>query len=323
MFSGSNTTPWHGLGTVVSGLLNSRDAIAAAGLDWTVEKRNLTTSDGMLLPDWVATVRTDTKAPLGVVSTDDYKIVQNVEAFDFFDSVIKSKSAVYDTAGSLRGGKRVWIMAKLSGDFFIGKDAHERFALLVTSHDRSYSLMMQLITTRVVCQNTLSVALGRATNQIKIAHRGDIRSKESAAREALGIANNYFAGMKEVIERLSSQIMLNRQMTRLTEVLIPSHTEDKVASTRALTIRKDIEELFWRGAGNKGINRYDALNAVTDYVDHSRTVRKTGNRLESSILGSGARIKQRAHRPADGRRGNAGVDRGPGRSRKRFQRVTG
>lgn len=298
MFSGSNEVPWHGLGTVVAGMLNSRDAIQAAHLDWTVEKQSLTTEGGQVVPDWVATVRTDTQAPLGIVSKDDYRIVQNVEAFDFFDSVIQSKDAVYDTAGALRGGKRVWIMAKLKGEFFIGKDAHERYALLVTSHDRSYSLMMQLVTTRVVCQNTLSLSLGGATNQIKISHRGDIKSKESAARSALGIADKYFAKLQECINAMVDRSMSPEQMKAFAEVLVPSNAKDGKISTRAKNIRDEIDRLFSRGAGNNGATRYDAMNAVTDYVDHQRTVSGTGNgskRFESAILGSGAAMKQRAY----------------------------
>ena len=159
MFSGRGIKPWHGLGTVVSGMLTSAAALDAAHLAWTVEQRPVF-ADGIAakIPDYKAIVRTDNNAVLSIMS-DKYHPIQNHEAFEFFDSVVGEGQAVYDTAGALHGGRRVWVMARLPKPLFIEGDELERNILLVTSHDGSSTLKMMHVTTRVVCQNTLSVAL--------------------------------------------------------------------------------------------------------------------------------------------------------------------
>ena len=190
------------------------------------------------------------------------------------------------------------MMAKLPGRLFDNGDSVEKNVLLCTSHDRSMSLMVQLVATRVVCANTLSIALGRCTNQIKIAHRGDVRGKEAEARRVLGIADKYFEKLQEAIRYMVDKTMSHEQMEALATVLVPSKTDDGKPSTRAENMRAELNRLFGRGTGNGGSNRWDAMNAVTEYADHFRSVRErivgSGARFESSLMGSGAHLKQKA-----------------------------
>lgn len=295
MFSGSNQVPWHGLGKIVAGLLNSADALKAAGLDWQVVSHPVFAKNGeyVAAKGYQAICRNDTGEVLSIMS-DRYAIIQNADAFSFFDAVTQSKDAFYDTAGALHGGKRIWIMAKLPGSVFIGNDEHEKMVLLVTSHDGSYSLMMQHVLTRVVCQNTLSIALGRGcSHQIKIRHCQNWQEKEKVARQALGIADKYFETLQTSLARMNEQLLSPADMQTLTEYWIKADNEKDVP-TRTQNIRAEVNRLFHRN-GNNGATRFDALQAVTDYVDHSATTRGANStRFESGLLASGARLKQTA-----------------------------
>lgn len=294
MFSGSGKVPWHGLGTVVEGLLTSAEALKAAGMAWNVVEHPVFSLNGSYrkCDGYKAICREDTGEVLSVMS-DRYRIIQNAEAFEFFDAVTQSKEAVYDTAGVLHGGARIWIMAKLPGSLFINGDEHEKTVLLVNSHDGTYSLMMQQVLVRVVCHNTLSVALRGATNKIKIRHTANWKQKEGEARKALGIAEQYFASVQEALNGLGSHLLSKDEMTAFASALVPAKDETDVP-TRTQNIRAEITRLFDRGAGNKGATRWDALQAVTDYADHSASLRgENSTRLESALLTTG--IKQAAY----------------------------
>lgn len=301
MFSGSNITPWHKLGRVVAGLLTAKQAIEAAGLQWEVEKKPVIV-EGKTVEEYKAIVRKDTLNTLSIVG-NRYFPIQNSEAFEFFDEVIGEGQAVYDTAGSLAGGKRVWIMAKLKGSLFLDNrpdDKIDKNVLLCTSHDGSSGLWLQIVSTRVVCQNTLSVALSGATNQIKIRHTKNYEQKKSVAMETLGLCNAYFDNLQAVINELDKQAMSKGEMVSFAEKLIPDAKEDKT-TTRANNIRAEIVDLFSHGRGNLGKTRFDALNAVTEYVDHSRATKsktegmEDENRFSSSMFGSGAKLKAQAY----------------------------
>lgn len=307
MFSGQNIVPWHKLGTVVSGLLTAKEAIEKAGLDWQVEQRKVySIANGQYkeVPESLAVTRTDNDNVLSILSKK-YHPIQNSDSFDFFDEVVGSGQAIYDTAGSLGGGKRVWIMAKLKGQLFIDSrpdDVMDKNVLLVTSHDGSSALSMQIVSTRVVCQNTLSAALANATNQIKIRHTKNYETKKDTAMQALKLCNAYFNNLQGVINELANQSMNNEQMVKFVETLVPNPkgATDADEMTRTVNVRNEIVNLFDRGTGNLGIARIDALNAVTEYVDHNRATRvkaggsKDENRFASAMFTSGAELKNRA-----------------------------
>lgn len=305
MFSGENITPWHGLGKVVEGLLTAESAIKAAGLDWQVGLRPVFVDETnpRKVDDYQAVERLDNQKVLSICGSR-YTPIQNAGAFDFFDEVVGSGQAVYTTAGALNEGRRVWIMAKITGKLFIDTrpdEEIERLILLCNSHDGTQSLTMQQVATRVVCQNTLSVAMKGATNQIKIRHTQNYKSKVDEAQRTLKIIHGYYDNLKVVLAELDKQAMTIKDMENFTEKLIPDSGDvDKKTATRTLNIRNDINVLFTRGRGNLGKTRYDAMNAVTDYCDHNRSVRvadgddKQEARFISSTFGSGAILKQRA-----------------------------
>jgi phage/plasmid-like protein (TIGR03299 family) len=312
MFSGRNITPWHRLGTVVDGLLKAEEAIKAASLDWTVEKHKITADfHGRQIPcpRNFALCRSDSGAVLSVMGKA-YTPIQNSEAFEFFDSVVGSGQAVYDTAGALHGGKRVWIMARLPKRLFVANgDELEKNILLTNSHDGSSTLQMMHVGTRVVCQNTLNIALREATHTVSIRHRANFKDRLAEAQRALDIADGYFEDLAGLINKLAAQPMGSSEMRAFTEKLIPE-PERTVSSTarsetkafaRVEKVRDELVSLFSRGTGNLGKTRWDALNAVTEFVDHHRKPAtnkhqsdESERRFTATLFGSGADLKQQA-----------------------------
>lgn len=298
MFSGNNIVPWHKLGQVVSGLLTSKEAIEAAHLGWSVVAKPVSVA-GVDLPfpdeessdGYQAICRGDNGAVLGVMR-GRYEIIQNSQAFEFFDTVTQTNEAVYETAGALRGGKIVWIMATLPGSLFLNGDEHKKMVLLSTSHDGSSALRMKLVTVRVVCNNTLSIALKGQGAEIKIRHTAGYKDKATEARRCLGIADKYFEELQQAVAGMNDKLMSPAEMSELAAALYPS--ADGKTSPRTKTLRAEVTRLFSTGAGNNGATRWDALQAVTDYVDHFATERGDSTRFESGTLGAGARLKQKA-----------------------------
>ncbi len=153
-------TPWHGLGRIVIDAPASREALELAGLDWQVESRNIYSGTGTMIPGYRANVRSTDDAVLGVVS-DRYRIVQNEEAFQFTDDLL-GEGVTYETAGSLQGGKKVCMLAKMPEKYIIAGDEVTPYLVFFNSHDGSSGVKVAMTPVRVVCQNTLNLALGTA-----------------------------------------------------------------------------------------------------------------------------------------------------------------
>jgi phage/plasmid-like protein (TIGR03299 family) len=301
MFS-ANELPWHKLGQVVQGLLTAQAAIQAAHLDWNVAAGKVTVN-GVELPfpndtevtgTYQGLYRQDTGAPLSVMK-GRYEIIQNSEAFSFFDSIVGQGRACYETAGALRGGRQIWILAKYNGDLEVNGDKTKMYCLLVSSHDGSMALSCQWVSVRVVCSNTLSLALGSKQNCIKIRHTAGWQNKDQEAKRVLGLTDDYFANMRESLAKLQDHSMSQEQMNDFARLLYPAKDESNVP-TRTNNMRDTTSNLFNRGLGNHGANRWDALNAVSDFADHHMSIRgNNSTRLESSVMGSAAALKQKAY----------------------------
>lgn len=311
MFSGRGMVPWHGKGEIVHGLLKAEDAIKAAHLDWNVKAMPIS-CNGVELPFpsiitdgegnqerdskdcWQGIIREDTGKTLGVMR-GRYETIQNKDCFDFMDTLAGEGLLKYDTAGALRGGKQVWMMAKYDGGIKINKDEHEQWLLLVTSHDGSYSLMVQWVTVRVVCNNTLTLALRGAKNQVKIRHTTKWEDKASEAQRVLGLTDQYFKKMKEALAGLGDDKLDKKDASIFTQLLFKAKDEKEVP-TRTQNMRDAILKRYnCPETGTFGNTRWDMLNAVTDWVDHAQVLRgKNANRMESALLGSGASLKQEA-----------------------------
>ena len=180
-------TPWHGLGMRVEEAPNSKEALVSAGLDWKVQQRpiytadfvcasgNVYTSEEQIIPNYKANVRDMDGAVLGVV-TDRYKIVQNEEAFAFTDALI-GEGVRYETAGSLQGGRRVWILGKLPENYIIGGERIEPYMVFSNSHDGTAAIKVAMTPIRVVCQNTLNLAMKEAKRSWSTKHTGGVHGR--------------------------------------------------------------------------------------------------------------------------------------------------
>ena len=303
--------PWHGLGTELPELATSVQALQAAHLDWNVELRPCLTSvqnegnDEIIeIADKKVVVRTDSNLVLGVVGSQ-YTPLQNVDAFDFFDAVVGEKLAIYETAGALFQGRRVWMLAKIPGEMLIQsvkEDAVEKYLLFMTAHDGTMSVRMLFSPVRVVCNNTLTIALSRGSSDgIAIRHTTNIQAKIDIARQALGFAVQQYAQLETTFNEMAMKRLEKDVYQEYLKTLIPDN-EEAENHTRTQNMREEIEEKYHNEKNTlEGMQEtvWAAYNSVVEYVDHGRTIRNTSgsygeNRMASLVYGSGAQLKQKA-----------------------------
>jgi phage/plasmid-like protein (TIGR03299 family) len=317
--------PWHGLGLAVPSRMNIRQALIAGKLDWSVHLMPLkTTSEmfldndgsGSMIPEidvktHKATVRGDTKAVLGIVGSD-YQPVQNLEAFSFFEEALGKGAAVVETVGALGKGEVVFCMAKLPEVTEVVKgDFVEQYLLLSTSHDGTQAIRVCFSSTRVVCQNTMNMALRRARNIVSIKHTKNAKESLSEAHKVLEANEKYWEKCREALQFMASKEMNTGEVRDFLKALFPAKTllneatgeeEEQDASQRQENIRSDVELLFngqATGSNLAGKTRWGMYNAVTHHVDWQRNLRtrKDGtkpDRWAASVFGLGAGIRQRA-----------------------------
>ena len=220
--------PWHGLGTPVENAVNSAEALELAGLDWEVNSRPIYTDNGIQIPGYIANTRSSDNKVLGVVS-DKYKIVQNKEAFAFTDNLLDG-DAKYVTAGSLRGGKNVWMLAELPETKILG-DAVGQYLCFTNTHDGTGAVRVFVTPVRVVCNNTLNLALNTAKRSWSCRHMGNMESKMHEATRTLELANKY-------MEELAKNVRFS-----FWEKADDTHTVVRFATSWA-TPEKNVERLI-------------------------------------------------------------------------------
>ena len=306
---------WHGLGTVIEQAATSKEAIQLAGLAWRVEQWPVEAVDPQTqltvqAPQQVANVRTDTRAVLGVVGRG-YRVFQNLEAFEFMDALVGDKLAMYETAGALRGGRRVWMLARIPGEYRAGADdLIKPYVLLVNSHDGTISLRMIPTTVRVVCNNTLNLALYHANGQgLTIAHRASLEERVREAREKLGVVVARFDRFDEELHAMLSVQMTGRKLDDYFEQQLPAPTGEMTdrqkANRKAIlqSFRANFEDPANTLPGVRG-TAWAAYNAVSQWADHQRQFRgrddhqRQENRLSSVWFGASHQLKQQAYRGA-------------------------
>ena len=296
--------PWHGLGSRLDAPATAREAIAAAGLDYDVALADLITSSGAQIPGRKAVIRTDTNDVLGVVG-NSYVPIQNRQCFSFLDAVVADGGLRYHTAGALRKGDRIWLLAKLPGQIRVrsSEDVSEKYLLLSNSHDGSSVLRVHYTAIRVVCANTLAMADREGRGEgIMIRHQGDLASKVQEAQAVLGLTVRFFDDLEGQFDQMARHYPNYAQVSAYFKALYPDPEEANPA--RAQNVRDELFRLFEGGQGQDipeiKSTTWAALNAVTEYVDHHRPTRaksdfdRAANRLESAWFGSGSRLKQHA-----------------------------
>ena len=183
--------PWHRLGTKVDNILTSEEAIIEAGLDWEVELASVAVNK-RVAPEFKA-IRRATDKRIYAIVRNRYTPIQNKEAFSFFDNVVGEKVAMYHTAGSLRDGAQIWMLAKMPDSVSIKGEEIQKYLCLTNSHDGTSAMKMFLTPVRVVCANTLAMAEGHTATKFYTRHTRGYKDKFSIARDVLGISNNFYA----------------------------------------------------------------------------------------------------------------------------------
>jgi phage/plasmid-like protein (TIGR03299 family) len=298
-----NEVPWHGLGTKLNGPATAQEAIQAAQLDWPVIKLPLFAgSKHIPVPDRYAVVRktgnltTKSDPVLGVVGKD-YTPLQNRDAFRFFDPIVGQNAAIYHTAGALGQGERVWILAKLPGHIrVVGDDISEKYLLLSNGHDGKSSVQVKFTPVRVVCQNTLTLALDEG-KAIRVVHHADIHRKLERAHQMLGLIHARFSDMEQAFQQMTRVKMnTNRLADYLSAVYPPVKEPDRMELVQR--DRNWSEYFYDQGRGNRmpGVTGtlWAAFNGVTEWQDHRKSRQSENQRLVSSWFGGAFQTKARA-----------------------------
>ncbi len=281
IFTG-RTVPWHGLGTMVEKAPTSQAALELAGLDWKVVQKKLITEDGFSIPGFKANIRDLDNRVLGVV-TDRYKVVQNEEAFSFTDSLL-GEGVTYETAGSLQEGRRTWILAKLPQKYIISGDEITPYLVFMNSHDGTGAIKAAMTPIRVVCQNTLNLALHTAKRSWSTNHVGEIYGKLQDARDSLLYAEQYMAELGKTIDTLNRQKLSDQQVYEYIDLLFPlidNPTQQQMKNLRKM--KEDVLKRYFEAPDLQyvGKNAYRFINAVSDFATHAKPLRERSNYRES------------------------------------------
>lgn len=310
---------WHGLGQIVQDYPASAEAIKHAGLDYTVEKRKLFTLDNenqhddpeetiivpeIEVPGYFATMRTDTEQVLGVVGKD-YEIIQNIDAFSFFDSIVGGDGIQYETAGALGNGERIFITAKLPGYIKVGNnDLIEQYLFLTTSHDGYGSITAAFTPVRIVCNNTLNAALRNQSGSIKIRHTANAKDRLEQAHKVMGISNQLSGQLEQIFNQWSKVRITDPDLQQLVRLALVPNKEvlDNINNCKwdeLSTCFNNICNSVYEYAQSSETQQtettkgslFGAYNAVTGYFQNVRSYKNNEAKLKSLLYGGTAQAR--------------------------------
>ncbi len=311
---------WHGLGKIVEDYPTSEEAIKHAGLNYEVEKSPLFTkgsgivqiADGIVMqdsdlevPNYFANIRTDNNAVLGVVGKD-YQIVQNREAFSFFDAIVGGGDGIlYETAGALGNGERIFITAKLPDYIRVGNDdVVEKYIFLTTSHDGSGSITAAFTPIRIVCQNTLNASLRNMSNVVRIRHTSGAKQRLEDAHKVMGLANQYSSQLDGIFNQWAKVKVNDREVKKLIQLaLCPNKetlkhlqkgNEDEISTVFKNTVEDAFSYAMMSDTQQMETTKgtlFGAYNAVTGYYQNIRSYKDDEAKLQSIIMGGTAQLK--------------------------------
>lgn len=303
MFSGNGVTPWHGIGEIVKGTLSSEEAIKVAKLDWDVIPKPIFDEFGREIPGYKVNQRSSDNKNLGIV-TNKYKIVQNKEAFAFTDALL-GEGVQYESAGSLASGKRVWLLARMENTT-IAEENIDPYLVFTNSHDGTGAVRVAITPVRVVCQNTLNLALQNASRHWSCAHKGDIQGKLEEARFTLQNAEAYMEALEEEFGELKRKKVTEKQVRDMTDKLLEiefnnlfvkaikqgniidlkermkqQKYEEKLNRKKA-----DILDIYFNKPDLRGTEQsaFRFVNAVSDYATHTTDHKNTKNYQENLFM---------------------------------------
>ena len=284
MFS-TREKPWHGLGTIVAEAPTSKEALELAGLDWKVIQRKVYTEGGRQIPGCRVNIRDRDGKILGVVG-DRYRVVQNEEAFAFTDALL-GEGVRYETAGALQSGRRVWMLAKLPKEYIISGEQISPYLVFCNSHDGSGAIRVAMTPVRVVCSNTLNLALSTAKRSWSARHTVSISGKLEEARETLLFAEHYMAELGKEICDLQKIRLSDKAVMDYMKTLIPMREDMTIQQKKNVTnLRENLKQRYFDAPDliDIGKNGYRFLNAVSDFATHNEPLRKTAGYQENLFM---------------------------------------
>ncbi len=261
--------PWHGIGVVLEDYPeNAYEAMVAAGLDWSVEKRPIFYKEGKKYTAYepnVLTVRTSDEKPLGVVGSK-YAIIQNEEQFEFIESLLDTADVKYETAGSLREGGLVWVLVEVDRPIKIDGDVVVPYLLVTNGHDGWNSFSARTTPVRVVCQNTLRLAIAKTRSKWSIRHTGDPRRKLDEARATLDLSISYYDEFEREVEKLIETAVTEHRFDSIVSRLIPKGETERSETLRT-TRRNAIKQVYYE---SENVGRFQGtgwgvVNAISEY----------------------------------------------------------
>ncbi len=277
----TRVAPWHGLGVCVEDALNSAEALKASGLDWNVIQRPIMTEDSVPIPGYKANIRDTDNRVLGVVS-DRYRVVQNSEAFAFTDALL-GEGVRYETAGSLQDGKKIWLLAKLPEKYTMEDEQIDPYLVFSSSHDGSGAIKVAMTPVRVVCQNTLNLALNSAKRIWSTVHVGELSAKMNEAYATLQLAEKYMTDLSGEFSRLSNIKLSDSKVMEYIEMLLPMDEDSTEIHRKNIgRIRENLKIRYFDAPdlAHIGKNAYRFMCAVSDFATHAKPLRETANYRE-------------------------------------------
>ena len=312
---------WFNLGQVVSDYKNSSEAMDEAQLGFEVIRQPLFTygtgftigENGEInggaaieVPNSFATMRTDTNKVLGVVGKD-YQIVQNKEAFSFFDAIVGGGDGIfYETAGALGNGERIFITAKLPGYIRVGNgdDVTEKYIFLTTSHDGSGSITAAFTPIRIVCQNTLNAALRNMSNVVRIRHTAGAKQRLEDAHKVMGLANTMTENLEGIFNQWAKVSITDKEVQKLIELalcpnketlqLLKDDRRDELSAVFANSVNNAFAYAMTSDTQQMDTTKgtlFGAYNAITGYYQNVKKFKDEDAKLQSIVLGGTAQLK--------------------------------
>lgn len=299
--------PWHGLGNQLSPKQPIEVWARQAGMDWQIESAdvryvsgNAGTNLGSIhtFPEQRVLYRSDTKAPLSVVSSR-YQVVQPRDVLEFYRDLVTAGGYELETAGVLKDGKKLWALARTGQSVSLkGRDEVNGYLLLATACDGTLATTAQFCSVRVVCANTLAIALGDSTGAIKVPHRTQFDG--AAVKRQLGIAtsnwDSFMVRMKALsdckINDTAAETFFRRVLTYPagSGAPFPVTNDSAIKAVQSLYVGKGMGATLASASGTA----WGLVNSITEFVDHHRRARSEDHRRDAALFGSGAAIKQKA-----------------------------
>lgn len=300
-------TPWHGHGNQLTPGQSIEIWAQRAGMNWRIEESEVRFVSGNAglgaihaFPEQKVLYRSDTKAALSVVSSR-YQVVQPSEILEFYRDLTEVGGFELETAGVLKEGRKLWALAKTGQSALLkGRDKVNGYLLLATACDGSLATTAQFTSVRVVCNNTLAIALSNGSGAVKVPHRSQFNP--DAVKRQLGIAISSWDGFMVRMKALSECKVKDDAVEAFFKRVLAYPVNPAITgSATAVNDRavKAVQELY--AGGGKGSDMASAagtawglLNSVTEFVDHHRRARSPDHRLDAAWFGQGAALKQKA-----------------------------